>query len=172
MTEPTTHVVVTDANVLINLIHVARLDLCAKLDGYEFVVPDHVREEVRQDVQRAALDEAVAAGAFRIESVTDPEAVASFAELTAFMGRGEAACLTLAERNDWTVLSDEKGRFRREVEQRLGRGRLIGTADIFVLAIRAGLLSVEEADADKAVLEGRRFRMPFGSFRERVAGDL
>ena len=31
-------VVVTDANVLINLIHVGRLDLLGSLSGYEFVV--------------------------------------------------------------------------------------------------------------------------------------
>ena len=34
-------IVVTDANVLINLMHVARLDLCARLPGDGFVVPDH-----------------------------------------------------------------------------------------------------------------------------------
>ncbi len=37
-----------------------------------------------------------------------------------------------------------------------------------MLAIEAGLLTVEQADADKLVLERRRFRMPFASFRELV----
>jgi hypothetical protein len=67
----------------------------------------------------------------------------------------------------WTLASDEKGRFRREAETRLGKGHLIGTAELFVLAIQAGLLTVEESDADKAVLERCRFKMPFRSF-----GDL
>jgi hypothetical protein len=44
----------------------------------------------------------------------------------------------------------------------------MGTADVFVLAIRAGLISISDADADKALLAQRRFRMPFASFGELV----
>jgi predicted nucleic acid-binding protein len=90
VSSPVTRVVVTDANVLINLLHVSRLDLLSTLPGHEFVVPEHVA------------------------------------------------------------------------------GRLLGTPDIFVVAIRAGLLSVEEADADKLALEKRRFKLSFGSYRELV----
>lgn len=39
-------IVVTDANVLINLMHVSRRGLLGCIPGHEFVVPDHVREEV------------------------------------------------------------------------------------------------------------------------------
>lgn len=42
----------------------------------------------------------------------------------------------------------------------------MNTAGIFVLAIRAGILSVEDADEDKRALDGRRFRMRFTSFRD------
>ena len=38
--------VVTDANVLINLAHVKRLGLLGSLPGYEFVVPPEVKEEL------------------------------------------------------------------------------------------------------------------------------
>jgi hypothetical protein len=38
-------VVVTDANILINLIHVGRLDLLGKLPPYSFVVPEEVVKE-------------------------------------------------------------------------------------------------------------------------------
>jgi hypothetical protein len=41
---------------------------------------------------------------------------------------------------------------------------------IYVLAIDAGLLTVEEADRDKDVLEQRRFKMDVASFRELVKG--
>jgi hypothetical protein len=37
---PTLRIVVTDANVLINLIHVEVLPLLGRLPGYEFVVVD------------------------------------------------------------------------------------------------------------------------------------
>lgn len=160
--------VATDANVLINLIHTARLDLCAALPGYAFVVPDHVHEEIRDVEQRATLDEAVARGVLRVESIHDIEGVALFAELTAYLGRGEAACLALAARRGWSVASDEKKRFRREAERLVGKDRLLGTVEILVLAIRADLVTVADADADKAALELRRFKMPFASFRDLV----
>ncbi len=35
-------VVVTDTNILINLIHIGRLDLLGKLPPYSFVVPEEV----------------------------------------------------------------------------------------------------------------------------------
>ncbi len=47
---------------------------------------------------------------------------------------------------------------------------ILGTADLYIQAIRAGRVTIEEADADKASLEKRSFKMPFGSFRE-VVGD-
>ena len=64
------------------------------------------------------------------------------------------------------LASDEKKRFRHEAEKRIGKQRIVGTSDLFVIAIHAGLMTVEQADSDKAVLEARRFKMGFGSFRE------
>ncbi len=69
------------------------------------------------------------------------------------------------------MASDEKRRFRREAVGRIGADRILGTADLYIRAIRAGLIAVDEADADKAMLEDRRFKMPFGSFRELVLGQ-
>jgi hypothetical protein len=95
-----------------------------------------------------------------------PRELAAYAELRRMMGREEAACLAMAEARGWLVASDEKRRFRREVIARLGEGRLVTTAGIFVMAIRAGTLSVEEADQAKEVLQRYRFRMTFRSFRD------
>ena len=48
------YVVVTNANVLINLIHIDRLDLLGALASYEFVVPPEVEAEIRvPDYSRA-----------------------------------------------------------------------------------------------------------------------
>jgi predicted nucleic acid-binding protein len=159
-------IVVTDSNVLINLMHVSRLRLISKIPGHEFVVPDHVREEITNDEQRTELDGAIAAGCLKVEAITDLDVLVVFTELIANIGRGEAACIALAAKCGWYIASDEKRRFLREAEARLGSGRVLGTVDIFVLAIRAGLISVEEADSDKLVLEGRRFKVPFSSYRE------
>lgn len=171
MPTPLGRIVVTDANVLINLIHVGRLDMCAHLPGYEFIVPDHVRREITDATQLAALDDAAHRAVLRVEPITDPAAISIFTQLTQRLGRGEAACLAIAAQNGWMVASDEKGRFLREAESRIGTAGIIGTKDLFVLAIGAGMLSIEDADADKATLAQRRFTMPFKSFREVISGS-
>lgn len=168
MTSDTGTVVVADANVLINLLHVSRLGLCADLPGLRFMVPDHVSREIRRPQQREQLDDALKSGVLQLCSISDPEDIGLFADVIVRLGRGEAACLVLAKRHGWTIASDEKGRFRKEAVKRLGEHRLIGTPDLFLRAIRAELVTVEEADADKAILEGKRFKMPFKSFREKL----
>jgi hypothetical protein len=74
----------------------------------------------------------------------------------------------LAQTKNWYIASDEKRVFRREALARLGEGRILTTAGLLVLAIRANLLTVEQADQIKLVLETKRFRMAFGSFRDIV----
>jgi hypothetical protein len=76
--------------------------------------------------------------------------------------------LALAARSSALVASDEKRQFLREAQRRLGPGRILNTPGLFLLAIRRGALTVEEADAAKAVLERHRFQMTFKSFRELV----
>jgi predicted nucleic acid-binding protein len=161
-------VVVTDANVLINLIHAGRLDLLGSLTAFEFVVPDHVIAEITVHGQRQALQIAFTRGTIRQQSITDPRELATYAGLRRMMGSGEAVCLAMTEARGWLVASDERRRFRREVIARLGEGRLVTTAGLFVMVIRAGTLSVEEADQAKEVLQRHRFRLPFKSFRELI----
>ncbi|MGE4096292.1 MAG: hypothetical protein AB7G75_36290 [Candidatus Binatia bacterium] len=161
-------VIVTDANILINFMHAERFALLSKLTSFEFVIPVEVVAEITDPAQREQLEAALTRGELRTIILEDIAEITIYAELRRLMGKGEAACLALAEVRGWIVASDEKRRFRREVRARLGEGRLVTTAGLFVLAIRAGLLSVEEADQAKAVLERHRFRMKFRSFRELV----
>ena len=169
MTGPTIRIVVADANVLINLMHVARLSFCADLLSLEFMVPDYVREEITVPEQRIELDRALNSGLLQRASITEPADISLFADLTTRLGRGEAACLVLAAKHGWSVASDEKRRFRREAVSRIGADRIIGTVDLFLRAIRAGLLTIEEADTDKKTLEEQSFKMAFSSFREVLA---
>lgn len=167
MTDPPSVVVVTDANVLINLIHTGRLLLLGKLPGLRFVVPDNVVAEITDQAQAARLAEALAAEVLARCALTELAELTLFAELRGVLGAGEAACLAAAQERGWHVASDEGRRFRSEVLARLGEGRLLTTPAIYVHALRAGLLTVAEADADKALLASRRFVMKFASF-----GDL
>lgn len=161
-------IIVTDANVLINLMHVDRLDLLGRIPAHEFVVPDHVREELTVPGSRERLDDAIRSGTLKLALLEDLDAISVFVDLIRHIGRGEAACIALAAQHGWSIASDEKRRFRREAVARLGEGRVIGTPDVFVLAIRAGLVTSDDADADKGVLEQHRFKMTFASFRDLV----
>jgi len=51
-------------------------------------------------------------------------------------------------------------------QSRLGQWRILTTAGLIVLAIRANQLTIDQADAIKLVLEINRFRMAFASFRD------
>lgn len=104
----------------------------------------------------------------RVESLTEIQTIELYAHLSRRLGKGEAASLALATTNGWLVASDEKGRFRREAEARLGSDGILTTPGLFVLAIRRRLLTVAEADEAKALLERHRFRMAFASFRDVV----
>ena len=161
-------IVVTDSNVLINLMHARMLPLMGKLAGYEFVVLDEVIAEFGQPTQAAALKEALDSRYLRGMALSDFSALALYTELSRTMGQGEAASLAAAATFGWSIACDEKCVFLHKARQCLGEGRILTTPGIIVLAIRAGLLTLEEADAIKALLEKKRFKMTFSSFQEVV----
>lgn len=130
------------------------------------MVPDAVLAEVTLTDQQTQVTAALSAGTISLCQTTTMPELTLYAELRSVMGSGEAACLAIAVSNGWSVASDEKKRFRREVLTRLGPTQLLTTQEIYVLAIRAGVLTVSEADGDKAALAERRFVMKFGSFAE------
>jgi len=162
----TTSIVITDTSILINLSHTGHLALLGKVVGLRFVVPDEVVAEVTEPEQLRTLEAAIANGSLRQESIASPDELAVFAELSQILGSGEAACLALASCRGWLVACDEKRVFLREARSRLGDGRILNTHGLYVLWIRAGVLSVEEADAAKTILNANRFKMTFSSFRE------
>lgn len=160
--------VASDANVLINLVIAKRMDLLRALPLYDFIAPLEVIEEVTNPAQRAALEKALSdelLKRYEIKSVAELEA---FSELRSIMGRGEAACLAVAQTNKWMIASDEKRAFRREAIRRLGEKSILTTPMIFFLGIRERAVTLRDADAAKKVLEQNRFRMAFASFREVV----
>jgi predicted nucleic acid-binding protein len=163
---PGNRVVLTDASVLINFLHLDRLDLLGNLPGHEFLVPDHVAEEIRDPGQRQRLETGIRSGFLTILPITDLEEVESYARFHRTLGQGESACLAVALRRGCFVASDERGLFRRTAATAIGKGRIFTTPDLLVLAIRAGLATVADADGWKVILEANRFRMRFSSFRE------
>jgi len=158
--------VAVDASVLINFLHLDRLDLLADFAGWRFVVPEEVVDEIQREEQRARLQRALTLGHLEVEATTDLDEIALALELRAVMDKGEAACLAMATRRGWSVACDERGPFLREARNRVGLEGLLDTPGLLLLAIRRGLLTIEGADTLKAQLEAHRFRMRFASFAD------
>lgn len=166
MPDAQTSIVVTDANVLINLIHVQYLVLLSRLPSHRFHIPPEVEAEILLPDQKRELQAAVEAGWLDRTAIVELEALSDYVSMLPTMGRGEAACIALAKQHGWSVASDERGCVARAIKQRLGPGRQLTTPDLLAAAIREGLLSIQEADRMKQVLENHRFKMSFSSFRE------
>jgi len=164
-----TIVIVTDTNVLINLIHIGRLPLLGALEPYQFRVPREVLDEIREPDQRAALDAALVAGHIERVVIDTIEALELFGILRDVMGRGEAACLALAATAGCYIASDEKKRFRRRAIELIGEERILRTESLLLEAIRRQHISVAEADVYKLVLETKRYTMSFSSFADLVS---
>lgn len=162
----TPRLVLTDANVLINLAQVDRLDLLSDLQDLDFCIPQEVLAEVIRE--RVRVEEALHRGHLRELLLGETGELALFADLRQIMGMGEAACLAMAVHRGALIASDEKRVFKREAEARLGPGRLLNTPGLLLLTIRRGILTVDEADNLKRDLEALRFRMKFESFRELI----
>ena len=90
-----TRIVVTDTNVLINLIHVDRLGLLGALSGYEFVVPPEVESEVITPSQTKALARAFDAGHLHRRPLVSASELTLYASHVQTVGRGEASCLAM-----------------------------------------------------------------------------
>ena len=147
--------VVVDATVVINLAKAECLHLLGSLEGWAFVIPDQVVEEVNYPGQAVALEQALKLGHPRRESSTDPQEIAIYAELRQRMGRGEAACLAMAECRRWMVASDDRGNaFRRLVRERIGSEQLIDTAFIVNAAQEQGAISPDDARRILALAKG------------------
>lgn len=110
-------------------------------------------------IKRKKLHDAVAEGTLNEIELTDLAEVALYAELRRFLGDGESACLAVAATRQWVMAADEKGRLRREVMERLGEGDLLNTPGAIVEALRAGILTVSEAEDIRRELARRRFVM-------------
>lgn len=127
-------VVVVDANVIITLIQEGMLEVLWSIPGHRFVIPDEVVAEVKRPEQAQELRNAIDNNQLEELPVTSVEELTIFTELIKRLGRGESACIAVAEVRGWSVASDEKRRFLRTVRERLGINRLLTTSDIKDLA--------------------------------------
>lgn len=86
-----TTVVITDANVLINFVHIGRVALLGELPTYRFQLPAEVMNELVDEQQRAQIEAAIASRQLDLMVIDSMEALVLFGDLRVLMGRGEAA---------------------------------------------------------------------------------
>lgn len=162
-----------DTSVLINFAAVGRLDLLSSHPGYAFFVTDHVRDEVKEHYidQFDAVNAAVADGTLteiRIDSVDE---LNSFAQLVAMktLGEGECSAIAAAKHRSLPLAIDDQ-RARKKARGFHAPIQILGTDDIVVSLIQAGVLSVDQANAIKLDWEtNHRFKLPFTSFADRIS---
>jgi len=151
--------VVADTSFLLNFLVIDRMDVLAGLQALAFRVPNHVVLEVEYADEKERLHAALAAGTLSEIEITDLSEVGLYVHLRAFLGDGESACLAVAATRRWAIATDEKGRLRREIFERLGEDYLLDTPGALIAALRAGVLTVPQAETIRQELARHRFIM-------------
>jgi predicted nucleic acid-binding protein len=158
----------TDACILINLLRAHRLDLLGAVPPYVFYVPTEALGEITYPDQQAELKEALDQGWIHETRMEAIEELQIFARANEQLGSGESACLALAKTRAWILGTDDsKGVKWKKVVVESGI-QVLNTPGILLLAIRQRVLTIEQADQIKVLLEANRFRMGFASFRDLV----
>ena len=164
--------VLLDTSVLVNFLVIRRLDLLRDHPFHRFVVTDHVRAEITEHYpdQRALVEQALTSGWLRESTVSEPNELEVFAELTASgrLGAGECSAIAFAVCRQLPLAMDDKAA-RKRASAFNPKMKLLATETLMVSLIRAGRISAEEADEIKSEWEREhRFKLNFGSFTERI----
>jgi predicted nucleic acid-binding protein len=127
-----------------------RLALLTELQRYRVAIPPHALGEVRRPPASDRLRQAIQEGHISVESlnldlVEERDALAQFDARPAFRGRGEAEVLALAQIRGYLVGSDERA-VASVVREEFGAGRIAGTLDILIWAVREQRLGAAEAE--------------------------
>lgn len=157
---------VFDTSVVINFIHIDRLDLLSSTNGIVGHYPEEAKVEVSHPEQKSSVELAIAGRILEIVQIDTVEELTLSGILRQHHGMGESAALALARVRGMHLGCDERRSFMATALQQLGPGRYLNTSTLLLRAIRLGAISVGEADTYKLILEGHRFKMRFASFRD------
>jgi len=167
----TSAIVVADTSVLLNFLKIRRMDLIGS-HPRRFLATDHVENEISDEVHRAAFLSAVAAGHLDTCTVNDPREVEFFLRLRpgVRLGAGECSALAVAvSRRHAIAIDDNRAISRAFRDAGLGTARIeiVRTPDVIVTLIRAGVLTLNEADGIKDEwARDHRFRINAASFAD------
>lgn len=161
----TRKVIVLDTTVLLNLGNIDRFSLLPRMADIDFVYLDEALREIVHGDAVPRFEAACREGLIAEATLSDVAGLALFAQLRRQVGLGEAQALAYAHSSGAILATDDKRRpFPMLAAQHLPAGRIVGTIDLYLCLIERGLVSVQEADADKAALAQRRFAMKHATF--------
>ena len=145
------------------------MDLLAR-HSQQFVVTDHVGAEVadRYPEQQQRFGAALRAGVVVQKSVSRPEEISLFRELSASgrLGAGECSAIAMAVYRHLILAIDDR-QATTQARRLSPTLRVLTTQDLMVSMIREGVLDIAEADRIKDDWATRhRFRLKLHSFRE------
>lgn len=160
-------IVLLDTCILINMFRGECTDILGSLVQYDFRVTSHVVNEITDPEQQSVLRRLIEHGVLSVELVSDNSTIQDIEFYMHRLAAGEASCLAVAKHNNWIVGTDD-GLAIRIVEREIASNKVITTPGLLVTAIRYGIVSIEEADSIKELLETDKFRMSFKSFSEIV----
>jgi predicted nucleic acid-binding protein len=160
--------VASDACMLINFAIVNRLDVLGKIAGYRFHVTKEVLDEIEDPEQRERIEQAIRDSVLQLTALAGSDELAILVRYHELLGKGESSCLALVQHRHWVLCTDETkgGKWLQVITAE--KGHVLNTPGILLLAIKAGIFSVEQADGIKESLETRRFKMSFKSFSELI----
>lgn len=144
-------IVVTDTSVLVNFLAVDRMDLIAS-HPCRFVVTEHVIGEIQEHYQERyeRFVSAMSDGTLSTLVVSSPDELETFGRLSLMgrLGLGECSAIAAAVHQGYALAIDDK-RAAKLARQTSSNLRIVGTPELMVEMIRAGLISIEEADCLK-----------------------
>lgn len=163
--------VITDTSVLINFLVIDKVEMLASLPGRQFVITDHVRNEVTAHYhdQLQRLELSLQNQHLTEISVADPVEVRVFATLTQTgLGIGECSAIAVAQNRGHALAIDDKTA-RKRIAALYPAIPILTTESLVLEMIQANLLTIAQADAIKLDWEqNHRFRLPFGSFGDQI----
>lgn len=139
---------VLDASLLISLGKARQLSLLFETRELDLFITPTVLDQLRSDDTRRPVEQAIVAGLISVVHISsdDPAELDAVAEWSESVDEGEAECIALALTRGWLVGLEDRAA-QRAVRRRGGDPAWVSCADLLVLAVRAGRLTLEEADA-------------------------
>jgi predicted nucleic acid-binding protein len=155
-----------DTCILINFALVDRIDLLTTLAEFKFCIPEDVWAEIERPDLRQIIEQHLLNGQLQLVRLDTPKELALFAIYNQVLGRGESACLAIAETRGWAIATDESKdkKWRRTIADK--KLQILNTQALILRSIQNGRITVQEADAIKATLELNRFRLSISSFAD------